>query len=357
MRKIVSFASTPNEAIKWSELGKYKRLSKEELYIYDFENIEEVHFIGSKKGENDYEIEETKWGIYINMEEAILLYICSWQTKEFKLLEKINKNIKCLDIRFTSINELDISEFDKINKLVLSNNRYLGLVNGIEKISGLRELYLNNSSIEKNPDLNNFPKHQESVDKKLLSETKNMLQTYFLTKAINNDDRKQKERLRNSIIEIVRKGNNKEFEAEIRRLLYRPKNEMYIPIPKARKFHDMHPDFFGAGIGTFKENSKKLKLPKDQRKFNLIFEPSGDVLPAFIAQDDGKAIESVDKQTFLGEWILKGIFQLKDYEPLTEKRLEELGINGMRLYKTNTSEDIHLEFIWIDDENPPVDLI
>lgn len=157
MRKIVSFASTPNEAIKWSELGKYKRLSKEELYIYDFENIEEVHFIGSKKGENDYEIEETKWGIYINMEEAILLYICSWQTKEFKLLEKINKNIKCLDIRFTSINELDISEFDKINKLVLSNNRYLGLVNGIEKISGLRELYLNNSSIEKNPDLNNFP--------------------------------------------------------------------------------------------------------------------------------------------------------------------------------------------------------
>ena len=62
-----------------------------------------------------------------------------------------------MDIRFTSINELDISEFDKINKLVLSNNRYLGLVNGIEKISGLRELYLNNSSIEKNPDLNNFP--------------------------------------------------------------------------------------------------------------------------------------------------------------------------------------------------------
>lgn len=89
----------------------------------------------------------------------------------------------------------------------------------------------------------------------------------------------------------------------------------------------------------------------------MIFEPSGDVLPAFIAQDDGKAIESVDKQTFLGEWILKGIFQLKDYEPLTEKRLAELGINGIRLYKTKTSEDIHLEFIWIDDENPPVDLI
>ena len=39
MRKIVSFASTPNEAIKWSELGKYKRLSKEELYIYGLKII------------------------------------------------------------------------------------------------------------------------------------------------------------------------------------------------------------------------------------------------------------------------------------------------------------------------------
>ena len=65
----------------------------------------------------------------------------------------------------------------------------------------------------------------------------------------------------------------------------------------------------------------------------------------------------MEKQTFLGEWILKGIFQLKDYEPLTEKKLNELGINGIRLYKIEGAEDIHLEFIWIDDENPPVDLI
>lgn len=96
MRKIVSFASTPNEAIKWSELGKYKRLSKEELYIYDFENIEEVHFIGSKKGENDYEIEETKWGIYINMEEALIISsdglgdIRYWNRHLKKLLDNYN---------------------------------------------------------------------------------------------------------------------------------------------------------------------------------------------------------------------------------------------------------------------------
>ena len=184
-----------------------------------------------------------------------------------------------------------------------------------------------------------------------------MLQIYFLTKSLSDEKRKQKEYLRNEIIEAIKNINNNNFADEVRKLVYRPENEMYIPIPKARTFHTNHPNFFGPGIGTFKENSNKLKLPKDQRKFNLVFEPSGDTLPAFIAQDNGKAIESLEKQTFLGEWILKGIFQLKDYEPLTEKKLNELGINGIRLYKIEGAEDIHLEFIWIDDENPPVDLI
>lgn len=69
------------------------------------------------------------------------------------------------------------------------------------------------------------------------------------------------------------------------------------------------------------------------------------------------SLRMMEKQTILGEWILKGIFQLKEYEPLTEKKLHDLGINGMRLYKTNENEDVHLEFIWIDDENLPDDFI
>ena len=74
-------------------------------------------------------------------------------------------------------------------------------------------------------------------------------------------------------------------------------------------------------------------------------------------QDAGKAIESCESQSYLGEWILKGIFQLKDYEPLTKEKLDEIGINGIRLYKTNINNDVHLEFIYIDKEQPPKDLL
>ena len=134
-------------------------------------------------------------------------------------------------------------------------------------------------------------------------------------------------------------------------------DEMYIPIPDSAKFHKEHPDFFGPGFGRLKIGTNKLELPKEERRFNLVFEPSGDVLPAYITQDNGKAIESVEKQSYLGEWILRGIFQLKEYEPLTSKRLIELNINGLRFTKYKGSNDIHVEFIWIDEDNPPTGFI
>ena len=85
----------------------------------------------------------------------------------------------------------------------------------------------------------------------------------------------------------------------------------------------------------------------------MIFEPSGDVLEAYITQGCGKAIASIHKQAVLGEWILRGIFQLDRYEPLTSEKLIDLNINGLHFYKYNDSNDIHVEFIWIDEDNPP----
>lgn len=194
--------------------------------------------------------------------------------------------------------------------------------------------------------------YKDCVDKSVLNRSTRFLMEYLLKKAPSSKDKEKKEDLRNEIIRIVEEVNNYDFACDIKKLLYRPVTEMYIPIPNARAFHDAHPDFFCKGAGRFKDGSKKLLLNPKQREFNLIFEPSGDSIPVFISQDDGKAIESVKKQTILGEWILRGIFQLKAYEPLTEKKLDDLGINGMRLYKINGSDDIHLEFIWIGEEKP-----
>lgn len=135
--------------------------------------------------------------------------------------------------------------------------------------------------------------------------------------------------------------------------MYRPMDEMYIPIPDSAQFHQNHPDFFGKNFGKLKPRTSKLALDKEQRRFNLIFEPSGDSLPVYITQDNGKAIESAEKQSYLGEWILRGIFQLDEYEPLTSQKLEELNINGLRFSRYEDSDDIHMEFIWIDESNPP----
>ena len=155
------------------------------------------------------------------------------------------------------------------------------------------------------------------------------------------------ELLRDSILEKASQTNNKKLNEDICKLLFRPKSEMYIPIPNAKKFHDDHTDFFGVGLGALERINKQWKSPltKEQRRFTLVFDPSGEEVDAFLTQDSLKGIESVDSQSILGDWILRKVFQLKDYEPLTKKRLNEIGINGIRLEKDSIKNKIHLSFI------------
>ena len=174
--------------------------------------------------------------------------------------------------------------------------------------------------------------------------------------------------LRDEICKLSDSIGNADLNSEVKGLVFRPFNEMYIPIPNSKEFHNKHPNFFGKDIGTFLEiEPNKLALEKKDRAFILIFEPSGDALQSYICQDNGKAIESSKKQSFLGEWLRKGVFQLGDFEPLTVKKLNELEINGIRLYKTKNKlfsdnselygEEIHLEFIWIEEGREPNDFI
>lgn len=173
-------------------------------------------------------------------------------------------------------------------------------------------------------------------------------------------DADERNAVRQDILKRLDELGDSALKAKVKSMILRPQNEMYIPLPDAKKFHEAHPDFFAPGAGTFlSEPGKKNKLakPKEQRMFDLVFEPSGKVIRSFITQDNGKAIESEQHQDILGEWILQGVFQLKPYEPLTEERLERVGINGMRLYKKAGSEAVHLEFIQIDEDELPKDIL
>ena len=173
-------------------------------------------------------------------------------------------------------------------------------------------------------------KYEDVVDAELLQEVKDGIATFLLEPASTVDEKAMKTRLRSYVVGLARKANEPEFEDEVIKVLYRPMDEMYIPIPDSAQFHKNHPDFFGRDFGKVVPGTSKLALPKEERRFNLVFEPSGDSLPAYITQDNGKAIESAEKQSYLGEWILRGIFQLGEYEPLTTQKLTELNINGLR---------------------------
>ena len=151
---------------------------------------------------------------------------------------------------------------------------------------------------------------------------------------------KEKEYLRQSLMDDIK--DNYELTEKVAKLVYRPMNEMYIPLPNAQKFHQTYPSFFGP-----------LSTTGSSAPFSLVFLPSGDEIEAQVRQQGGKAIQSTQSQSVLGKWILRQVFQLDAYEPLTEQRLEELKINGIRL--TKRDEKIYLEFIWIEEGQEPKD--
>lgn len=172
------------------------------------------------------------------------------------------------------------------------------------------------------------------------------------------EDKREMKRVRNKLRDKIISIGDEKVKTAVFSMVYRPVSEMYIPIPESRKFHNENPDFFGKNIGTFINGTQKLALDKEQRTFSLEFLPSGNKVLAYINQDNGKGIQSKNKQGILGEWILRGVFQLDEYEVLTGERLNELGINAIRLTKFDDSNrGIGLEFIWIDIDNPPADAI
>lgn len=241
----------------------------------------------------------------------------------------------------------------------------IGRNGNVELFSGLNSFYSVGSKLSKDSREKRckivYEKHKDEVDVIKMDKIYEGLKDFLLTPAPTSKDKLDKIKMRSDLNIIINETENEELINDVRKIIYRPLNEVYIPIPNSKKFHTEHPNFFGENIGKInidEETGKEifsLSSDKEDESFNLIFEPSGDSITSYITQDNGKAIESYEKQSYLGEWILRKVFQLKEYEPLTVDKLNEIGINGIRLYKEKGSNDIHLKFIWIDEDNLPSD--
>lgn len=90
-------------------------------------------------------------------------------------------------------------------------------------------------------------------------------------------------------------------------------NEVYIPIPAS--IHRLFPGFFPERDIHF-----NLKLPNKQN------------LTAKVCQDGGKALMS-DPNSALGQWILRDVLRLQEGELLTYKKLSDIGLDSVVIYK------------------------
>lgn len=229
----------------------------------------------------------------------------------------------------------------------------------VEESSGFNA-FDGGSKLAKKDRIARIEKIRDTFEQDLSSEERayviQALEGILLKKWSTKEEKSEMKAIRSDLLQFAKASGVENLAKEIEKLVYRPVSEVYIPLPDSKNFHDQNPHFFGVNIGTFEKGTKKLALPKESRTFDLKFLSSGDVIKAYINQETGKAIQSTEKQEILGEWILRGVFQLQEREVLTGKKLEELQINGIRLSKFKDGV-IGIEFIWIDVDNPPRDAI
>ncbi|MBO0422322.1 hypothetical protein [Enterococcus plantarum] len=303
-------------------------------------------------GKHIYKYADADSQLFMNFHNKEII-VDTWQVEyvadAFSYFENLDKEISELS---TGLQVTESVSWMIANKHgdVEESSGYNGFDGGskLSKVDNIREKRINSFKM----------KYKNEISEADMNFIISHLQDILLKSYPTKEDKKKMKQIRSELRDKLVVINNDKIKKDIFALVYRPVSEMYIPIPESRKFHDNNPNFFGKDVGTFKKGTKKLALDKDERTFELEFLPSGNVITVYINQDDGKSIQSINKQGILGEWILRGVFQLNEYEPLTGERLNELGINAVRLMKfNNDSRRIGLEFIWIDTENPPKDAI
>jgi hypothetical protein len=98
----------------------------------------------------------------------------------------------------------------------------------------------------------------------------------------------------------------------------RDANEVYIPIPAI-----IHKNF--QGFFPSRDISFSLKLP------------NGKNMKAKVCQDGNKALMSYSNKE-LGQWILRDILKLQEGELLTYQKLQDIGIDSVRIDKTSQLE-------------------
>ncbi|WGE89511.1 hypothetical protein [Actinobacillus arthritidis] len=322
-------------------------------------NIDNLEVLGSTTAGNPTNFkfrDENHTYKYTSADSQLLM------TFDNKNIVKESWNVKYIKNPFSVFenlhNYIDTEELfsDSVSWVIYNNKYELEESSGFNAFDGSTKLPKNKRKLEiKRIESEFYDKLPENILSNIIALLNEILLKDWSQQKIDIQKRKT---LRKNLIKLVEGSGETQLLTRIEKLVFRSSTEMYIPIPDSKEFHNQRPDFFGEKVGTFKNNGKTLALDKEQRKFKLEFLASGNIIEAYINQDLGKAIQSIHNQDILGKWVLWEVFQLQERELLTIQKLNEIGINGIRLIKfKDTSRGIGLDFIWIDPENPPADAI
>lgn len=164
MDKVIKFSTTPYKSIIWNKLfdltikKTYKDLIAEN---FNWNFIKEIHIIGVDVNCNDTKLTNTipqkHWGIYHNDRKNWMLVIDAKLEFIHDILSQLGSKLSILDIRFTDIEQIDLSNIKSIRRLNLSNNCNIYNAISLENQSVLSELILSNTKFISIPDLKVFP--------------------------------------------------------------------------------------------------------------------------------------------------------------------------------------------------------
>lgn len=347
-----------------------KKGKKPQIFVGEIDylpvNISKIEISGSTKksnptnfkftdGEHNYKYTSADSQLYMDFNNRNII-VDSWDVNyvkdPFYLFENLHRKIEKDEINFKK-DEIE----DSVSWMIANKNGKVEESSGFNGFDGASKLKRKDNYREDRIE-SFYQKYEENIQENSLNYIISQLEKILLFYWKTNKEKRIMKNTRKELMDYVENLNNPMLIKDVESLVYRPVSEMYIPIPDSRTFHNKNPHFFGNSIGLFQEGSNKLLLKNSERKFKLEFLASGDIIEAYINQDNGKGIQSFSNQGILGEWILRRVFQLKPRELLTGERLDEIGINAIRLKKfKDKNRGIGLEFIWIDQNNPPSDAI
>lgn len=165
MSKLISYSSTLNKSIKLKGiLNSTKFISYSNLEEINWDEIKEFHILGSIKHENDretildVEISTEQYGCYISADKTWLFILGAPVDKISYYVSKCTSNLKTLDIRFTSVEEINLSHITNIKRLQLGENHSLSSLIGLQSLYELQVLDLKRTILNGELDISKFHK-------------------------------------------------------------------------------------------------------------------------------------------------------------------------------------------------------